>query len=45
MPSEVLTWLAVHEPELNPQAIKKYGPDHYRKLAGDMREFRKRLGL
>jgi hypothetical protein len=44
VPQEVLGWLATHEPELNPTAISKYGPDHYKKLATDMREFRKKLG-
>jgi len=44
VPQKVLGWLSTHEPELNPAAIAKYGPDHYRKLATDMREFRKDLG-
>lgn len=44
VPQEVLGWLSTHEPELNPAAITKYGPDHYKKLATDMREFRKKLG-
>lgn len=44
VPQQVLAWLQDHEPELSPQAIHRFGPDHYKKLAGDMREFRKDLG-
>lgn len=44
VPQKVLSWLTQHEAELNPRAIKQYGPDHYKALAGDMREFRKKLG-
>lgn len=43
VPQQVLEWLETHEGELSPQAIHQYGPDHYKKLAGDMRELRKNL--
>ena len=40
---EIISWSQEHAPEFNPVNIPQYSPEHYRALAGHVRDFRKRL--